>query len=74
MPKKLDVDSHLSNIKDINYAEWDRLDPQATLHAIASEIRREFSASEFIGKVYRLSASFHWEILDPGGCTACELV
>jgi len=34
---KLSVDSHLSNIKDINYAEWDRLDPQSTLNVIASE-------------------------------------
>jgi hypothetical protein len=38
---KLSVDSHLSNIKDINYAEWDRVDPQATLHTIAQEYEKK---------------------------------
>jgi hypothetical protein len=40
-PVKLSVDSHLSNIKDINYAEWDRLDPQATLHTISAEYEKK---------------------------------
>ena len=31
----------------------------------AIEILREFSASEFIGKVYQLSRSLRWEILAP---------
>lgn len=31
----------------------------------AIEILREFSGSEFIGKVYQLSASLHWDILGP---------
>jgi hypothetical protein len=37
--------------------------PGYTPYAI--EILREFSAFEFIGKVYRLSGSQRWEILDP---------
>ena len=40
---KLSVDSHLSNIKDINYAEWDSLDPQASLEVIASEYEKKRS-------------------------------
>lgn len=43
-PVSLNVDSHLSNIKDINYAEWDRLDPQATLHTIAAEYEKKRDA------------------------------
>ena len=41
---KLSVDSHLSNIKDINYAEWDRLDPQGSLQVIASEYDKKKTA------------------------------
>lgn len=41
---KLNVDMHLSNIKDINYAEWDRLDPQSSLETIASEYEKKRSA------------------------------
>jgi hypothetical protein len=41
MPVELNVDSHLSNIKDINYAEWNRLDPQETLRVIASEYEKK---------------------------------
>ena len=41
---KLSVDSHLSNVKDINYAEWDRLDPQASLEVIVSEYEKKRSA------------------------------
>src|SRR6185437_14208709 len=41
---KLSVDSHLSNIKDINYAEWDRLDPQMTLDVIAAEYDKKRSS------------------------------
>ena len=41
---KLSVDSHLSNIKDINYAEWDRLDPQQTLRVIAAEYEKKRNA------------------------------
>jgi hypothetical protein len=38
---KLSVDSHLSNVKDINYAVWDRLDPQATLTVVSSEYEKK---------------------------------
>lgn len=43
---KLNVDIHLSNIKDINYAEWDRLDPQGSLSIIASEYEKKRSLIE----------------------------
>lgn len=39
--------------------------PPSRYSPYAIEILREFSASEFIGKVYQLSASMRWEILDP---------
>lgn len=41
VPVKLNIDSHLSNIKDINYREWDRLDPQDTLRVIAEEYEKK---------------------------------
>ena len=38
----------------------------------AIEILREFSVSEFKGKVYQLSQSLRWEILDPGDANGAE--
>ena len=41
------------------------LTPPPGYSPYAIEILREFSPSEFIGKVYQLSGSLRWEVLDP---------
>ncbi len=40
-PPALNVDNHFSDVKDVNYAEWDRLDPAATVRTILQEYRKK---------------------------------
>jgi hypothetical protein len=37
----LSIDSHFSDIKDVNYAEWSRLDPVATIKTLVQEYRKK---------------------------------
>jgi len=39
----LNVDDHFSDVKDVNYAEWNRLDPAATVKTILQEYRKKKS-------------------------------
>jgi hypothetical protein len=45
----LSIDSHFSDIKDVNYAEWNRLDPVATIKTIVQEyIKKRTKIEDFI--------------------------
>lgn len=39
----LSIDSHFSDIKGVNYAVWNRLDPAATIRTISQEYRKKKS-------------------------------
>ncbi|HTS11744.1 MAG TPA: hypothetical protein VMH00_06465 [Candidatus Limnocylindrales bacterium] len=45
-PPRLAIDSHFSNVKDVNYAEWSRFDPAATVQLVLQEYRKKRSAIE----------------------------
>lgn len=40
-PKPLEVNSHFSNVKDVAYAEWDRLHPEATIKLLIEEYSKK---------------------------------
>ena len=37
----LSIDSHFSDIKDVNCAEWSRLDPATTIRVLVQEYRKK---------------------------------
>jgi nucleoside 2-deoxyribosyltransferase len=53
---KLTVDSHFSNVKDLNYAEWNRLDPAGTVKLILQEYRKKKSKLQTFIRSLRLKS------------------
>jgi len=43
VPPALEIDRHFSNVKDMNYAEWNRSDPAGAVRTILEEYRKKRS-------------------------------